>query len=71
MPTDPDPRLIDAIAQAIRVRNPVGAAQTAEVAARVVAGPAGQPCPHIVTTDEGTSHCTLAEHGRHIDQPDP
>jgi hypothetical protein len=29
--------------------------------ARPVAGPAGQPCPHIVTTDEGTSHCTLAE----------
>jgi hypothetical protein len=31
--------------------------------ARPVAGHGGQPCPHIVTSDEGTSYCALAEHG--------
>jgi hypothetical protein len=57
MPISPRQAWDEAIAVAKRAVHE----RDAYEAARPVAGPAGQPCPHIVTTDEGTSHCTLAE----------
>jgi hypothetical protein len=32
-----------------------------ELRDRITALEAGQPCPHIVSSDEGTSYCALAE----------
>ena len=41
-----------------------------ELRARIEALEAGATCPHIVTSDEGTSYCALAEASARIGQPD-
>ena len=41
-----------------------------ELRARIEALEAGATCPHIVTGDEGTSYCALAEVTARIGQPD-
>jgi len=45
----------------IAIPNPSIASCILELRGRVEALEAGQTCPHIVTSDEGTSYCALAE----------
>jgi hypothetical protein len=45
----------------IAIPNPSIASCILELRNRVKALEAGQTCPHIVTSDEGTSYCALAE----------
>lgn len=41
-----------------------------ELRARIEALEAGATCPHVVSSDEGTSYCALAEATARIGQPD-